>query len=146
MLCFQSFLCAKHVFFFLNEGYFYSRSFQKYSRPFVENSKTFQGYPTIFQFSRTFQVHDAFSRTFEACANHELGGPGTPAKLFERPKGSLKILFGRPSRSFRLNCFPEIFLSVQPCSPLVIGSNNTLHAIVECGSAFLRKLVKRMQI
>ena len=77
--------------------------------------------------------------------------PGTLAKMFERPKGSLKILFGRPSRSFRLNCWepkrlPVIFPRVQPCSPLVIGSNDTLHAIVECGSAFLRKLVKEMQI
>ena len=30
----------------------------------MENSRTFQGYPSIFQFSRTFQEHDAFSRTF----------------------------------------------------------------------------------
>ena len=52
-------LC-KTVFF--NEGYFYSRSFQKYSRTSVENSRTFKGYPTIFQFSKTFQGHDAFSR------------------------------------------------------------------------------------
>ena len=47
--------------------------------------------------------------------------------MFGRPKGSLKILFGRPSRSFRLNCLevqtlPEIFSRAQPCSPLVIGS------------------------
>ena len=41
--------------FFFNEGYFYSRSFQKYSRTFVENSRTIQGYPTIVQFSRIFQ-------------------------------------------------------------------------------------------
>ena len=60
LLCFQSFLCAKQ--FFFNEGYFYSRSFQKYSRTSVENSRTFQGYSTIFQFSKTFQGHDAFSR------------------------------------------------------------------------------------
>ena len=44
LLCFQSFLCAKHV-FYLNESYFYSRTS-------VENSRTFQGYPTISQFSR----------------------------------------------------------------------------------------------
>ena len=37
------------------KGYFYSRSFQKYSRTSEENSRTFQGYPTIFQFSMTFQ-------------------------------------------------------------------------------------------
>ena len=37
------------------KGYFYSRSFQKYSRTSEENSRTFQGYPTIFQFSTTFQ-------------------------------------------------------------------------------------------
>ena len=54
LLCFQSFLCAKHV-FYLNESYFYSRSFQKYSRTSVENSRTFQGYPTISQFLRTLQ-------------------------------------------------------------------------------------------
>ena len=54
LLCFQSFLCAKHV-FYLNESYFYSRSFQKYSRTSVENSRTFQGYPANLQFSRTFQ-------------------------------------------------------------------------------------------
>ena len=59
LLCFQSFLCAKH---FFKQRLFYSRSFQKYSRTSVENSRTFQGYPTIFQFSRTFQAHDAFSR------------------------------------------------------------------------------------
>ena len=53
---------AQNIFF--NEGYFYSRGFQKYSRTSVENSRTFQGYRTIFQFSRTFQGHDAFSRTF----------------------------------------------------------------------------------
>ena len=54
LLCFQSFLCTKH---FFNEGYFHSRSFQKYSRTSVENS-------------RTFQEHDAFSRTFQGTANH----------------------------------------------------------------------------
>ena len=51
LLCFQSFLLPK-TFFFFNRGYFYTRSFQKYSRISVENSRTFQGYPTIFQFSR----------------------------------------------------------------------------------------------
>ena len=70
LLCFQSFLCAKH---FFKQRLFYSRSFQKYSRTSVENSRTFQGYPTIFQFSRTFQAHDAFSRTFQ--------GPCEPNKL-----------------------------------------------------------------
>ena len=54
---------AQNIFF--NEGYFYSRGFQKYSRTSVENSRTFQGYRTIFQFSRTFQGHDASSRTFQ---------------------------------------------------------------------------------
>ena len=49
----QSFLCAQH--FVFNEGYFYSRSFPTYSRTSVENLMTFQEYPTIFQFSRTFQ-------------------------------------------------------------------------------------------
>ena len=29
----------------------------------MENSSAFQGYPTIFQFLRTCQGHDAFSRT-----------------------------------------------------------------------------------
>ena len=53
LLCFQSFLCAKH--FVFNEGNFYSRSFPTHSRTSVENSTTFQEYPTIFQFSRTFQ-------------------------------------------------------------------------------------------
>ena len=46
----------------------------------------------------------------------------------------------KPKRSlgyFRLNYWepkglPIIFPRVQPCSPLVIGSNDTLHAIVEC--------------
>ena len=47
-------LC-KTFYFFFNEGYFYSRSLQKYSRTSVENSRTFQGYPTIFQFLRIFQ-------------------------------------------------------------------------------------------
>ena len=36
--------------FFKNEGYFYLRSFKKYSRTSVETSRTFQEYPTIFQF------------------------------------------------------------------------------------------------
>jgi len=54
LLRIQSFLCAKHV-FYLNKSYFYSRSFQKYSRTSVENSRTFQGYPTISQFSRTLR-------------------------------------------------------------------------------------------
>ena len=31
----------------------------------MENLRTFQAYPTIFQFSRIFQGHDAFSRTFQ---------------------------------------------------------------------------------
>ena len=35
---------------FLNESSFYSRSFQKYSKTSVETSRTFQEYPTIFQF------------------------------------------------------------------------------------------------
>ena len=34
----------------LNEGSFYSRSFQKYSRTSVETLRTFQEYPTVFQF------------------------------------------------------------------------------------------------
>ena len=60
LLCFQSFICAKHVLFvcfFFNKGQFYSRSFQKLSRTSVENSRTFQEYPTISQFSRTFKAH-----------------------------------------------------------------------------------------
>ena len=57
---------------FFNKGYFYSRSFQKYSRTSGENSRTIQGYPTNFQFSRTFQGHDDFSRTFQ--------GPCKPCK------------------------------------------------------------------
>ena len=59
-----------------NEGYFYLRSFQIYSRTSMENSRPFQGYPTIFQFSRTFQGHDGFSRTFqglcEPCTLHHM--------------------------------------------------------------------------
>ena len=54
---------AQNIFF--NKGYFYSRSFQKYSRTSVRNTRAFQGYPTIFQFSRTFQGHHSFSMTFQ---------------------------------------------------------------------------------
>ena len=79
LLCFQSFLCAKQ--FFFNEGYFYSRSFQKYSRTSVENSRTFQGYSTIFQFSKTFQGHDAFSRPLRTM--WKIGG-------YEQSKNTLK--------------------------------------------------------
>ena len=61
LLCFQSFLCANH--FNFNEGYFYSRSFQKYSRTSEENSKTFQAYPTIFR----------YQGLFKARVNHALG-------------------------------------------------------------------------
>ena len=71
-------LC-KTVFF--NEGYFYSRSFQKYSRTSVENSRTFKGYPTIFQFSKTFQGHDAFSRPLRTM--WKIGG-------YEQSKNMLK--------------------------------------------------------
>ena len=49
---------------FLNEGSFHSRSFQKYSRTSVETSRTFQEYPTIFQFkdfSRTWRFFKDFS-------------------------------------------------------------------------------------
>ena len=53
LMCFQIFPLRITLFF--NESYFYSRSFQKYSRTSVENSRTFQGYPTNFQFSSTFQ-------------------------------------------------------------------------------------------
>ena len=31
---------------------------------------------------------------------------------------------------------------MQPCRPLVIGSNDKLHAIVECGSAFFEEISK----
>ena len=67
--------------------------------------------------------------------------------MFGRPKGSLKILFGRPSRSFRLNCleaqwtplnFPMSAV-LQPCS---YWKYDTLHAIVECGSAFFKDVSK----
>ena len=67
--------------------------------------------------------------------------------MFGRPKGSLKILFGRPSRSFRLNClevqwaplnFP-LSVALQPCS---YWKYDTLHAIVECGSAFFEEISK----
>ena len=71
-------LC-KTVFF--NEGYFYSRSFQKYSRTSVENSRTFKGYPTIFQFSKTFQGNDAFSRPLRTM--WKIGG-------YEQSKNMLK--------------------------------------------------------
>ena len=79
LLCFQSFLCAKQ--FFFNEGYFYSRSFQKYSRTSVENLRTFKGYPTIFQFSKTFQGHDAFLRPLRTM--WKIGG-------YEQSKNTLK--------------------------------------------------------
>ena len=140
---------AQNMFFFLKRRIFLFKELSKIFKDFCGKFKDFSiisnNFSILKDFSRTF-LKDFSQGLFEACANHELGGPGTPAKMFGRPKGSLKILFGRPSRSFRLNCFPEIFLRVQPCSPLVIGSNDTLHAIVECGSAFLRKLVKGMQI
>ena len=60
-----SIIPLRKPFFFNYEDYFYSRSFKKHSRTSVENSRTFQEYPTIFQFSRTFQGRDAFSRTFQ---------------------------------------------------------------------------------
>ena len=85
LLCFQSSLCAKH--FIFDEGYFYSGSFQKYSRTYVQNSRTSQGYPTIFQFPRTFQGHHAFSRTFQ--------GPCEPWRrsglIKQRPSSNVQL-------------------------------------------------------
>ena len=49
---FKSFLCTKQ---FFGLRLFYSRSFQKYSRTSGENSRTFQGYPTNFQFQGLFK-------------------------------------------------------------------------------------------
>ena len=51
---------------FFNKGYFYSRSFQKYSM----TSRKIQGLfkdilQNNLQFSRTFQGHDAFSKNFQ---------------------------------------------------------------------------------
>ena len=45
-----------HKTFFFNEGYFYSRSFQKYSRTFMENSRTSR-------ISHNFSIFKDFSRT-----------------------------------------------------------------------------------
>ena len=53
-----------------NEGYFYLRSFQIYSRTSMENSRPFQGYPTIFQFQGLFNDMMVFQGLFKACANH----------------------------------------------------------------------------
>ena len=48
---------------FLNKGYFIQGAFKNIQGLLWKISRTFQGYPTIFQFSRTLQAHDAFSRT-----------------------------------------------------------------------------------
>ena len=54
-------------------GYFYSRSFQKYSRTSVENSRTCQAYPTIFQYQGLFKDMMLFQGLFKARMNHALG-------------------------------------------------------------------------
>ena len=69
LLCFQSFLYAKH---FFNKGYFYSRSFQKYSRTSAEN---FKDIAQFFSFQGLFNDMMLFQGLFKARANH-----GTPRK------------------------------------------------------------------
>ena len=59
----------------------------------------------------------------------QLGGPGTPAKMLGEPEG-----------------LPEIFLRVQPCSPVVIGSMIHYMLLLNVEVHFLRTLVKGMQI
>ena len=67
--------------------------------------------------------------------------------MFGRRRGSLKILFGRPSRSaWETKGFPEIFPRAQPCSPLVIGSMIHYMLLLYVEVHFLRKLPKGMQI
>ena len=66
-LCFQSFLCAKN--FALTKVSFIQRAF-KYSKTYVENSRTFQGCPTIFNFQGVFKDMMLFQGLFKARANH----------------------------------------------------------------------------
>ena len=83
----------------------------------------------------------------------QLGGTsGTSAKMFGRPKCSLKSLFGRPSRSLRPghpseNAFgarraPSNFLQSTALLPCSYWKYDTLYAIVECGSAFFEDISK----
>ena len=67
LLCFQSFLCAKN--FALTKVSFIQRAF-KYSKTYVENSRTFQGCPTIFNFQGVFKDMMLFQGLFKARANH----------------------------------------------------------------------------
>ena len=47
--------------FVFKKGYLlFKGAFKNIQGLCVENSRTFQGYPTIFQFSRTFRGHDCF--------------------------------------------------------------------------------------
>ena len=106
-----SIIPLRKPFFFNYEGYFYSRSFKKYSRTSEENSRTFQGYPTIFQFSMTFQGRDDFSRTFKACANHGKGEAVRITRTFsdwqEDRRGTLVSWLWRQSSLSRLLNFPR---------------------------------------
>ena len=75
----------------------------------------------------------------------QVGGPGTPAKMFGRPMGCNGP--GSPSSNvWEPEGLPEIFPRAQPCSPVIIGSmiHNMLLLNVEVH--FLRTLVKGMQI
>ena len=67
LLCFQSFLWAKN--FALTKVSFIQRAF-KYSKTYVENSRTFQGCPTIFNFQGVFKDMMLFQGLFTARANH----------------------------------------------------------------------------
>ena len=67
--------------------------------------------------------------------------------MFGRPKCSLKILFGRPSRSLRLNCLgaqraSRNFSERATLQPFSYWKYGTSHAVVECGSAFFEEISK----
>ena len=93
LLCFQPFLCAKHLF---NEGYFYSRSFQKYSRTSEENfMRSF--WLCVRLLSTVFRPRTSFPLTkYSRINGHVLNRP--------------KTVNLRPDHNFRSPFFPPFYL------------------------------------
>ena len=121
-------IMSKHTFMITNKIWVLLcfQSFPLHKTLFLTKVIFFQGYPTMFQFSRTFQGHDAFSWTFQGLIANHANGNCKLRTEFASPMA--KSTSPRLSdRAFFALCAPwyhNVWLAIRNSELLCRGFNN----------------------
>ena len=114
----------------------------------MENSRAFQGYPTTFPLSRTFQGHDAFSRTFQGpCEPCHISRQVATHFVFAQVEANKarKEIKGERAYSFSVPSVLHVEM-VRTLSPLIGSACGTLVAEQMSAKTSLRIEFKKKKI